>query len=446
MTTKKRISKITGSAVITELNKLSPVTIDCGDAEIIISLRAEAHPEEDTLPEYFLTLEPHSTIPGLSPKEATLNTAKDLHRTLGNWQRQVREWQGYKGLEANRKSEFVFELTPEMPEAAPSTDPIPEPIPTPEPVEAVPSRPEVMTEKSRFIDSTIGTIITDEIHEEINGEKTKAAIKKHIEELCDEYGIVPNKKELHINFSTGERHNAGSTHKQFEEILIAVSAKVNIALVGPAGSGKTTAVHKAADALGLPFYSKSVSSHTSPHEFFGYQDANGKYVRTLFRESYENGGVFLLDEFDAGNPNVLAALNQATANGSCAFADGMIEKHEDFIIVMAGNTFGHGATIEYVGRNKIDAATLDRFAFINFQYDEDLELELSTNKAWCKKVQALRGIIEAKKIRTIISPRATFNGERLLAAGMSEDKVLDLVIFKGLETDEVVMMKAALKA
>lgn len=251
-----------------------------------------------------------------------------------------------------------------------------------------------------------------------------------------ELGLEPNRTEITVKRLNGQEKIIGEQHYKFETILQCISAKVNIALVGPAGSGKTTAVRNVADSLELPFYSKSVSSQTGVHEFFGYQDANGQYVRTLFREAYENGGVFLLDEFDAGNPNVLASMNQATANGECAFADGMIKKHEDFVVVMAGNTFGHGATSEYVGRNKIDSATLDRFAFIQFDYDENLEMKISQNKEWCKEVQALRQKASDKKIKTIISPRATFDGEKLLMVGMDKKTVLELIILKGLTASE----------
>jgi len=249
-------------------------------------------------------------------------------------------------------------------------------------------------------------------------------------------GLEPNRTEIVVKKLDGIKKNVGVQHKDFKTILQCISAKVNIALVGPAGSGKTTTVSQVAKSLDLPFYSKSVSAQTGVHEFFGYQDANGNYVRTLFREAYENGGVFLLDEFDAGNPNVLASMNQATANGHCAFADGMVAKHEDFVVVMAGNTFGHGATKEYVGRNKIDSATLDRFAFVNFGYDEDMEMSLANNKDWCKEVQAIRKKVADKKIKTIVSPRATFEGEKMLMVGMTKSKVLELIIYKGLNEAE----------
>lgn len=254
-----------------------------------------------------------------------------------------------------------------------------------------------------------------------------------VEGLLNHWGIDKNVRELTVKIPERKQQvKVGKVHNKFDLVLACMTARTNVALVGPAGSGKTTTVSKAADALGLEFYSKSVSAQTGIHEFFGYQDANGNYVSTLFRTAYEQGGVFLLDEFDAGNPNVLAALNQATANESCAFADGMIPKHEDFICVMAGNTFGHGANSEYVGRNKIDAATLDRFAFIDFPYDEDLEYALADNKDWCRRVQAFRRKVADKKLKTVISPRATIIGCQLLAAGVKQRDVEELVIYKGL--------------
>lgn len=103
----------------------------------------------------------------------------------------------------------------------------------------------------------------------------------------------------------------------------------------------------------------------------------GHVVRTQFREAYENGGVFLLDEVDASDPDALTASNSALSNGMAAFPDALVRKHEDFVAIAAGNTFGSGADRQYVGRNQLDAATLDRFTVFEVDYDEMLELEIS---------------------------------------------------------------------
>ncbi|MBN8824464.1 MULTISPECIES: AAA family ATPase [unclassified Spirosoma] len=222
----------------------------------------------------------------------------------------------------------------------------------------------------------------------------------------------------------------GLVHERFEDILKHVAVRDHVMLVGPAGSGKTTVCENVAQALALDFYCKSVCAQTSKSELLGYMDANGNFVSTEFRVAYQNGGVFVLDEIDAGNPNVIAVLNSALANNYCAFADGMIRKHEDFVLIACANTFGTGASREYVGRNQLDSATLDRFSVIEFGYDEKLETALSPDKTFCQFVQAVRKELAGERV--VISPRASIQGGKLLAAGCKPDYVLQTRILKGM--------------
>lgn len=257
-------------------------------------------------------------------------------------------------------------------------------------------------------------------------------------------GIYPNATRIEVKSPRGTKV-VDDPHKDFKKVLKVASAGLNVAMIGPAGSGKTTIARQVAESLDLEFYSKSVSAQTGVHEFFGYQDANGKYVPTLFRKAYENGGVFLLDEFDAGNPNVLASMNQATANGKCAFADGMVNKHKDFIFMAAGNTYGSGATFDYVGRNRIDAATLDRFVFVNVTYDEDLEKQICGDYIWALKVQKARQNAIESGVKCVISPRASIFGAKLLKRGLTEVEVAGMTIFKGLSKDEIELISKGIK-
>lgn len=219
-------------------------------------------------------------------------------------------------------------------------------------------------------------------------------------------------------------------HYNFGQVLKCVSAAIPVFLTGDAGSGKTTIAEQCAEALGLPYYCRSVCIQTSETEFMGYKNAHGDYVRTLFREAYEHGGVFLIDEIDNGNPNVLSVLNAALANSICAFPDAMIKKHDNFRMIASGNTIGRGATREYVGRLEMDLATLDRFAVITIDYDEKIETILSKEDV-AKKVQAIRKQIHDKGIRLVVSPRASINISKLLKIGVSYEDAVDLCIFKG---------------
>ena len=237
----------------------------------------------------------------------------------------------------------------------------------------------------------------------------------------------------------------GVQHKAFSDIMMSVAARCNTFLVGPAGTGKTTMVSQAADALGLDFHAENLTAATTEYALKGFKDANSKYVPTKLREFFQNGGVYLLDEIDNANPNVLGVLNSALSNGFMAFPDAMVKKHENFIAVAAGNTYGNGATAEYVGRNPIDGATLDRFAFFNVDIDESVEdamlagyaLPSATASCWVKAVRQSRQNVAEAGLRVIVSPRATANGAALLSQGMDMNKVYAATVLKGAKQDQV---------
>lgn len=254
--------------------------------------------------------------------------------------------------------------------------------------------------------------------------------------------------QVSVRGSDAPRIDVGRQHAQFPTLLAIMARRLNIMLVGPAGSGKTVACHKAADALGLPFGAMSVGPQTTQSQVFGYMDAHGNYVPTEFYRRYKDGGVFLFDEIDAGNPGVLTSLNQAIENGACAFPSGMVPKHPDFIAVACANTFGTGASREYVGRLQLDAATLDRFVNLQWNYDASLERDIalatfhaaggqdaSVCERWIARVQDAREKASALALRVVISPRASIRGADLLGSGMDEATVADCVLYKGMDAE-----------
>lgn len=220
-------------------------------------------------------------------------------------------------------------------------------------------------------------------------------------------------------------------HTALPTIVTAVVAGCSPFLVGPAGSGKTSLAEQVAKVLGRPFY--MAARVTSEYKLMGFRDAHGNTVRTQFREAYEHGGVFLFDEVDASDADALTAFNAALANGLGEFPDGLIRRHENFVAIAAGNTFGRGADRQYVGRNQLDAATLDRFQIFEVDYDEQLELDISGNTTWTRRVQAIRAAVAAEGVRHIVSPRASIMGAKLLAAGMEQRAVEEACIWKGLD-------------
>ena len=233
----------------------------------------------------------------------------------------------------------------------------------------------------------------------------------------------------------------GDTHRQLGDVITNVLAGEHVMMVGPAGTGKSTIAEQTADALGLAYYSISLSPQTPASQILGYMQAEGEYVRTLFREAYEHGGLFHFDEIDNAHPSVLAVINAALANGAMAFPDGMIKRHDDFRVVASANTYGRGANRAYVGRQAIDAATLDRFTIETIEIDEALEdalcrstgLESEQVDRVLQFVRKLRRNAEKKNLNVILSPRATVGMCRLLQAGRSWEASVEARVRRGMD-------------
>lgn len=221
------------------------------------------------------------------------------------------------------------------------------------------------------------------------------------------------------------------THKAFEEVLNFAANRQGVMLVGPAGSGKTTLAEQVAEALSLPFYMAGKTNDEV--KIVGYRDGSGEYRDTAFRRAYENGGVFLFDEIDGWSPDALIAVNAPLAGKNGDFPDGMVKRHDDFVPIAAGNTFGRGADRQYVGRTQQDAAALDRFAVVTIDYDEELEMVIACDNDWTAYVQKVRAAVASEKVRHIVSPRASIGGGIMLKAGHPRDKVEESYIWKGME-------------
>jgi MoxR-like ATPase len=233
----------------------------------------------------------------------------------------------------------------------------------------------------------------------------------------------------------------GHVHYAMERIIRALGAGLNVYLHGPAGSGKTTAGRKCAEAFGVPFY--TAAKVESEYLLLGFKDARGETVHTQFREAYEHGGVFLFDELDASAPGAVVALNMALANGICPFPDGNVTRHANFYCIAAGNTRLTGATRQYAGRSQLDAASVDRFYFIEFGYDEALETALAPNKLWARHVQAIRKAVADRGLDHLVTPRATLDGCKALEMGDTWEQAEDACIFKGLDPDTADQIRRA---
>lgn len=238
------------------------------------------------------------------------------------------------------------------------------------------------------------------------------------------------------------------SHPALDDVLAALSCGQHVYLVGPPGTGKSYITRQAAEILGLPYGAMSCGPQTPESRLWGYGDANGNYVETEFRRRYENGGVFTLDEVDNGNSGILTSLNQALAGDGANFPDMWIDMHDTTRICATANTWGTGATAQFMGRAPQDFAFLDRFTFIEVDIDHKVERSMVESTGlkgkaateWLKTVRKIRKNAESAKLNIVVSPRASKAGAELILKGWDIEKVLKARVFKGLTNDKVVRL------
>lgn len=268
--------------------------------------------------------------------------------------------------------------------------------------------------------------------------------------------VIPKVVTIEINRCDSEPVQVSRQHYLFPLIIKLLSIQgLNLCLTGDTGSGKTYAAIKAAEVLGLDCDVIPMSKATTKSDLFGYMSATGNYVATPFYTRFKLGGIYIADEFDACDPGIATLLNAAIANRCLTFPNGeAVEAHESFIFVCCANTTGLGATRQYVGRNRLDAATINRFCMLHVGYDWDLVSSLlgieKTQESFylgeggcytaneiLSDIERFRREIEAKRLDFIISPRDALLAKKLTEHGIGKEWVKKMVFFRGMNDSQI---------
>ena len=228
---------------------------------------------------------------------------------------------------------------------------------------------------------------------------------------------------------------ADAVHEKFEMILECIAEDEPVFLTGPAGTGKSKLAEQVADALQLDFYPCSALSQE--YKVTGFIDANGTYHETQFYKAFKYGGMICIDEIDASDPTVPVVINTAIAQKYFDFPNGKIDAHKDFRIICAGNTTGNGADLQYVGRNQLDASTLDRFAQIDIDYSPQIELNIARGDAdLVEFAQNVRRTADENGISLLVSYRAIGRIKKL-EEKIDLSELIKIGLIKGMASDDV---------
>lgn len=248
------------------------------------------------------------------------------------------------------------------------------------------------------------------------------------------------------------REIKGVVHPVFDEVVELAHARDNIFLPGPSGSGKSHLAKQVAEALDLRFGFISCSAGMSESQLLGRMVPAGKqgqfeFQTTQFLECYENGGLFLFDEMDAADSNVLLVINSALANGHLSVPSRhdkpVATRHPDFVCIAAANTWGRGADRLYVGRNELDESTIDRFRMgtVPMDYDEKLERQLCPDDALYARLAKYRKLIRANRLERIVSTRFILQAYTKKHCHGWSDERIDGKLFQGWRADEIIKVK-----
>lgn len=267
--------------------------------------------------------------------------------------------------------------------------------------------------RDEILVESLGSALRDKV-ESMMAEFTEAANAK----LADiaESGLVI-KTQVQVDELPPVELKAGETvHRDLAMVLALIRAGAkNVMLVGPAGCGKTTLARQVAHALNHgEFAAISCSPGMSEAKVLGRvgmptpTNETG-YLETAVMRAFRLGGTILFDEMDNADASMMVSFNAMTDGGFATLPTGeTVPRHPDTVIIAACNTFGHGADRLYVGRNQLDAATLDRFvgATVEMDYDRDLEKMLCPEHEIRDAVWKIRDAARKNGLRRVVSTRA----------------------------------------
>ena len=156
----------------------------------------------------------------------------------------------------------------------------------------------------------------------------------------------------------------------------------SIAIVGPAGNGKTSTAEMALQANDINYYIMNCTDRTEVSDLIGgdkIRAGGEEFVEGIVLKAFREGKGVILDEADALDPRVMMSLQTALLDpgpdGTSRFialpSGEKVYPADKCPILMTLNTFGTGANRQYNGRNKLDSASIDRLTVISTGFENE---------------------------------------------------------------------------
>lgn len=249
-------------------------------------------------------------------------------------------------------------------------------------------------------------------------------------------------------------------HHMTDEVVRRLKCLHKAFLVGPAGTGKSTlamcACRELFDIKGSledvvksdKFAQISFSPDTVTADMLGFTDVNGVFHETDIIRVFRDGGLILFDEMDDADASLLVKLNTMLANRVIPTPNGVVTQNENTYIVGTANTYGTGGNSMYVGRSRLDAATLDRWKMATIFVDYDTKLEAGIRARVLDPKQSvelecvtrtIRDAIGANQWKQICSTRFVIDSCNMMKAGYKINQCVDTFLLSWEENNRRVV-------
>ncbi len=167
-------------------------------------------------------------------------------------------------------------------------------------------------------------------------------------------------------------------------------------LYGPSGAGKNYFVKQLGKLFDLPVM--NIGYITEEHDIVGGKTAHGGYSPSNFYNCWLNGYIGFANEFDNSVAQAAIKLGEFldAEVGEEYIFPGLryVKRHPNCRIISAGNTAGMGANRAYNARQKFDESIQQRFKYVKFDFDEQVERSiLEGHEEWYEFAMLFRNAI-----------------------------------------------------
>jgi len=238
-------------------------------------------------------------------------------------------------------------------------------------------------------------------------------IENHQNSAITNVADVPSENSAYIPNANNyvKRVIHGKTDIQIMEQLYKL--KTPLLIIGDTGTGKSISARHFCLEKKLPYMRVNFNGAMTPEDLIGQfipnKEGGFKWCDGVLTKFVRFGGVFVVDEINSGHADILFFLHPLLDDERKLVLvqnDGeVIKAHKDFWLVATMNP-------DYEGTKPLNLALADRFAVLEFDYDDNVEKTIIRNSKLLNFAEKVRKLYRAGEISCPLSTRTLIRYEQ----------------------------------